>query len=82
MDARALTNRERAERLVSSIVTLRSNPHYRMADVIYQKGQRFDDSTNKVLTLPDFDGTILKAYLQANGAPQPPNWPLLSTLVG
>lgn len=71
------TTAQKADRLVAKIVTLKSNPHYRMADVFYSRGFRFQDSAEKVLALPEFDGTILKTYLIENGGYESQNLPLL-----
>jgi hypothetical protein len=65
-------------RLLSKIITLKSNPHYRMADVFFRKGCRYLDSTEKVLSLPEFDGTILKTYLQEVADVEKPDIDLLS----
>jgi len=76
-----MTVEERVEILISKIVTVRSNPHYRMGDVIYRKGLRYKDSAEQVLALPEFDGTILKSYLLATDDVETPNIPLLWDLV-
>jgi hypothetical protein len=55
--------------LVSKIVILKSNPHYRMADVILRRGFRYHDSTSKVLALPEFNGSILKDYILQSDDP-------------
>jgi hypothetical protein len=72
---------QQVDHLLSKIVTLKSNPHYRMADVFYRRGLRYKDSTEKVIALSEFDGTILKSYLLANTDIESPNIPLLSELV-
>ncbi|HSQ19321.1 MAG TPA: hypothetical protein VLR92_03005, partial [Blastocatellia bacterium] len=69
------------KQLISKIVTLKSNPHYRMADVVYRKGLRCRDSTEAILALSEFQGTILKRYLLDNPDIESPNIPLLSNIV-
>lgn len=49
--------------LLSRIITIRSNPHYRMADVFYRKGLRFADSAENVARLDQFANTILRDYI-------------------
>ena len=70
------------KQLISKIVTLKSNPHYRMADVVYRKGFRYRDSTQAILAASEFEGTILKRYLLDNPDIESPNIPLLSRIVG
>ena len=56
--------------LVSSIKTLKENSDYRISDVIFKRGCRFEHSTEAVLTKPAYENSILKKYLQLNsGAP-------------
>jgi glycosyltransferase involved in cell wall biosynthesis len=74
------SQKQRVDHLISKIITLESNPHYRMGDVIYRKGLKFRDSTEKVLSLPQFDGTILKNYILAAADIETPDIPLLSRL--
>lgn len=72
----------RVSNMMSKIVTIKSNPHYRIHDVVFSVGDRYLDSGEKVLTLPEFEGTILRRYLVENGPPgSPPNLPLMSKLV-
>lgn len=70
-----------AAQLVSKIVTLKSNPHYRMSDVVYSRPYRWQDSAEKVLALPEFEGTLLRQYLEVNSVGAPPNLRLLRVLV-
>lgn len=68
---------KQVSQLLSRIVILRSNPHYRMGDVIYRKGLRYEDSTAQVLRLDQFNGTILKDYIQQVENIDVPDLPLL-----
>lgn len=70
----------RAADLVLKIVTLTSNPHYRMSDIVFGLGARHEDSAKQVLSLPEFEGTILRQYLIESGG-KPGNLALLSDLV-
>jgi hypothetical protein len=73
---------DKADRLIAKVCLLRSNPHYRMSDVVYSKPYRYQDSAEKVLTLPEFEGSILKRYLLAvGGVDTVPNMAVLSELV-
>lgn len=67
--------------ILKNIITLHSNPHYRVADIFYRKGYRYADSTLNVLNLPEFDGTILKSYLLKCKDVDVPDFYLLSELV-
>lgn len=54
---------EKAQTLVNEIQTLTSNPHYRVADVFYRRGWRYSDSQKNILSMSEFEGTILRNYL-------------------
>jgi hypothetical protein len=69
--------RQTAEDLLAKIVTLQSNPHYRVADVYYRRGVRWADSTKHVLSRPEFEGTILRCYVELNGGTERQNIGLL-----
>lgn len=69
------------DQLIGKIVTIRSNPHYRIGDVFYAKGLRFQDSADHVLALPEFKGTILQTYLARNGGIYPQNLFLLNDVI-
>lgn len=69
------------DEMMSRIVTLKSNPHYRVADVVYMRGFRFADSARNIMESPAFDGTILKDYLLQNGGCAKRNIPLLADLL-
>ncbi|MFC1670637.1 hypothetical protein ACFL20_09600 [Spirochaetota bacterium] len=67
--------------LLDKINTIQSNPHYRVADVFYSSGERWQDSANKVLRLPEFEDTILKKYLVANKGCREKNYDLLKDII-
>lgn len=71
----------RADELLGKIATLRSNPHYRIADVFHCRGLRWQDSCAKVRALPEFEGTIFRAYLDANDGCERPSLELLADLI-
>lgn len=73
--------RTAADRLVAQICLLRSNQHYRVADVVFNRGFRWEDSAGQVMARAEFDDTILKRYLLANGGCVPTNLPLLARLI-
>jgi hypothetical protein len=73
--------RKEAEHIVSNIVVLKSNPHYRVADILYKKGLRHEESAEKVLSLDEFKGTLLREYLKRNNGYQKINIPLFSDII-
>jgi hypothetical protein len=71
-----------AEALVARIVTLSSNPHYRIGDVIYGMSPHHQESAHNVLARPEFEGKVLRRYLEARGMEyKRPDFELLARLV-
>jgi len=59
--------------LTDKIKTIRSNPHYRVADIVFLKGEedrRLED-TVKVMNAQEFNNTILQNYLLENNGSEP-----------
>ena len=52
--------------LFNKIETIKSNPDYRIADVIYKKGIRWNDSKKKIINEKKYFDTILYKYLNTN----------------
>jgi hypothetical protein len=72
----------KAEALVAKIATLSSNPHYRIGDVIYGMSPHHRDSAHNVLSLPEFEGRVLRRYLEERGLEyKRPDFELLARLV-
>ena len=71
----------KVEELMSQIVVLKSNPHYRIGDVYYRKGYRFVDSTEQVASLVEFKGTILRQYIEEVNDIEQPDLQLLSQII-
>jgi len=49
--------------LADLIPVLDSNKHYRIGDLIFKKGLRWESDRNEILRKPDYDNTFLKKYL-------------------
>jgi hypothetical protein len=67
--------------IVDAIALLKANPHYRIGDIFYNKGLKHEESAHAVLTLTEFEGTILRRYLEQNGGHHNVNLPLLSAVI-
>lgn len=52
------------DNLLQAVVTIPSNPYYRVSDVMCNKGHGVQTCIKHVLEDPEFNGTILQAYLQ------------------
>ena len=50
--------------LLSKIVTVKDNCDYRLGDVIFKKGFKWEESLENVLNNPIYNNTILKKYLE------------------
>ena len=46
------------DELISKIKTLSNNSDYRIADIVYKKGERWKHSAQQVLTNDKYDNTI------------------------
>lgn len=50
--------------LSNKIVLLKTNEHYRFGDVIFHKGYRWKESNKFILNNKEFEGTILREYIE------------------
>jgi hypothetical protein len=57
---------DKINKLVSKILIVQQND-YRVSDIIFKKGLRWEYSANGVLTNQKYNGSILKSYLEING---------------
>tara|TARA_B110000261_G_scaffold157950_1_gene193664 strand:- start:342 stop:1118 length:777 start_codon:yes stop_codon:yes gene_type:complete len=64
-------------KLINNIITLKSNPDYRLSDVINKLGHRWKHSSDQVLANDKYRGTILQRYLKTNGVETPKDLNLL-----
>lgn len=69
----------RIDDLLGKMVTIQSNRHYRVGDVLLQRGFKWQDSIDHILSLPEFDHTILRKYFLINGY-KPLDVPLLKEI--
>ena len=54
------------EKLIDKIKTLKHNSDYRVADILFKKGERWEHSANMVLVNEKYNDTILQTYLKLN----------------
>jgi hypothetical protein len=67
--------------LVNNIKTLKDNSDYRVSDIMFKLGPRWEQSGNMVLKDEKYKGTILREYLQINGLYNIPNLNLLLKII-
>lgn len=67
--------------MIENIKILKHNSDYRVADIVYKRGERWEHSAEMVLTKPKYNGTILQKYLKINGIYNPTNLPLLLQII-
>ncbi|MCA9329774.1 FkbM family methyltransferase [Candidatus Saccharibacteria bacterium] len=70
-----------AVRLVSQIKILRDNAVYRIGDVVYARGYRWEQDRQTILTDDQYKGTILRQYLERLPAKSAPDFALLAEVV-
>jgi len=58
------------EVLLRKIKTIKNNTDYRLGDVIFHQGFKWDISMRQILNNSIYDDTILKKYLKLNGTKQ------------
>lgn len=51
--------------VINKIKLLKSNKHYRFGDVIFHKGYYWKESTKHILENKEFEGSILRNYIEA-----------------
>jgi hypothetical protein len=67
--------------MIENIKILKHNSDYRVSDIVYKGGERWQHSAEMVLTKPKYNGTILQKYLKINGIYNPANLPLLLQII-
>ena len=67
--------------LINNIKTLKHNSDYRVSDVIYKLGERWEHSGNAILKNEKYNETILQSYLKINGLYNQPNLEILLKLI-
>jgi hypothetical protein len=67
--------------MIENIKILKHNSDYRVADIVYKRGERWEHSAEMVLTKSKYNGTILQKYLKINGIYNPTNLPLLLQII-
>jgi len=67
--------------LINDIKILKHNSDYRVADIIYKSGERWEHSGNMVLKNEKYKETILQEYLKINGLYNNPNLDILLKII-
>lgn len=67
--------------LIKDIKILKHNSDYRVSDIIYKSGERWEHSGNMVLKNEKYKETILQEYLKINGLYNNPNLDILLKII-
>jgi hypothetical protein len=67
--------------LINNIKILKHNSDYRISDIIYKLGERWEHSGNIVLKNEKYKETILQEYLKINGLYTNPNLDILLKII-